>query len=230
VTEILPERDAELLAGQQQAKECVAAIATRVRACAARDLALDHLGAQIPFRAVSVQRHLWPVQNQQQLLLVRVQPGQQPIEGGKAGAAAEDAVEPRPQLAPAPLVRRAAVGLQVGVEPPDQGAQELLRSVLPVGEGIELMDQPLGMDPAQSVPVDGELAGVIGQDGGVGQEAVALILPQSAPSVAIRTGSGVTLSAVMPSRSRCPIQAPASSKFRSGCASSLAITGPARAR
>ena len=40
-----------------------------------------------------------------------------------------------------------------------------------------------------------------------GRKPCALTLPHKAPSVAIRTGSGVTLSAEMPSRSRCAIQA-----------------------
>ena len=71
-------------------------------------------------------------------------------------------------------VRRAPVGLQVGVEPPDQGAHELLGGVLPVGEGVELVHEPLGMDPAQGVSVERELAGVVGQDHRVGQQAVRL--------------------------------------------------------
>src|SRR5512134_2898276 len=157
VAEILPERDAELLTGPQQAKEGVAASAARIRACAAGDLALDHLGAQILFRAVRVQRHLWPVQHQQQLLLVRVKSLEQAVEAGKTGAPAEDPVEPCPQRHSLVPIRRAPVGLQVGIEPPDQGAQELLGGVLPLREGIELMDQPLGMDPTQSVLVDCEL-------------------------------------------------------------------------
>jgi hypothetical protein len=40
------------------------------------------------------------------------------------------------------------------------------------------MDQSLGMDPTQSVPVDRELAGIIGQDDRIGQEAVR---PDAAP-------------------------------------------------
>jgi hypothetical protein len=41
-----------------------------------------------------------------------------------------------------------AVGLEIGVEPPDQRAHALLSGVLLVGEGVELVDQALGMDPA----------------------------------------------------------------------------------
>src|SRR4051794_30660646 len=74
---------------------------------------LDHLGPQVPLGAVRVQGHFGPLQDQQQLLLVRVQPHEQSVEGGETGAAAEDALEPRPQLVPAPPLRRAFVGLQV---------------------------------------------------------------------------------------------------------------------
>ena len=49
-----------------------------------------------------------------------------------------------------------------------------LGGVLPIGEGVELVHQPLGMDPAQGVPVERELAGVVGEDHRVGQEAVRL--------------------------------------------------------
>jgi hypothetical protein len=34
-------------------------------------------------------------------------------------------------------------------------------------EGVELMDQPLGMDPAQAVATDIELTGIVADDDGV---------------------------------------------------------------
>ena len=87
----------------------------------------------------------------------------------------------------------AAVRLEIGVEPPDQGAHALPgRRGWPIGERIELVDQPLGVHPAQAVRADGELAGVVADDHRVGQQPVRLTLPHSAPSVAIRPGSGVT--------------------------------------
>jgi hypothetical protein len=103
-----------------------------------------------------------------------VQPGQQAVEGREPGPPAEDAVEPRPQRVPAPPVGLTPVGLEVGVEPPDQGAHQLLGRVLPLGEGVELVDQAFGVHPAQGVPVEGELAGVVGQDHRAGQEPVRL--------------------------------------------------------
>jgi hypothetical protein len=68
----------------------------------------------------------------------------------------------------------AAVGFEIGVEPPDQGAQALLSGVPLVGEGVELVDQALGMDPAQGVVIDRELPGVVGQHHGVGQQPMSL--------------------------------------------------------
>ena len=41
-----------------------------------------------------------------------------------------------------------------------------------VGEGVELVNQALGVDPARSVPADGELAGAVADDDAIGQEAV----------------------------------------------------------
>ena len=41
-----------------------------------------------------------------------------------------------------------------------------------IGEGVQLMHQPLRMDPAQSMPADGELPGIIIQYHGITQEAV----------------------------------------------------------
>ena len=53
------------------------------------------------------------------------------------------------------------------------------------------------------------------------------MLPQIAPSVAISTGSGLTLSRVMPSFSRCAEKACSSPKCRSGCSVRRVITGAA---
>jgi len=95
-----------------------------------------------------VQRQLRSVEHDQQLLLVGVQTREQPVEGREPGAATEDAVEPGAELAFPSPAGIALVDLEIGVEPPDQGAQALLGGVLLVGEGVELVDQTLGMDPA----------------------------------------------------------------------------------
>lgn len=84
-----------------------------------------------------------------------MQPLQQPVEGGEPGPPPKDAVEPRPQCRSPTPIRLAPIGFQIGVVPPDQSAQELLGGVLPVGEGVESVQQPLGMHPAQSVAIGG---------------------------------------------------------------------------
>src|SRR4051812_43096972 len=121
-----------------------------------------------------MQGYLGAIQDEQELSLVRVQPAQQAVERHEPGASAEDPVEPRPQLAASLPIRRPPEGFQVGVKPPDQGPHELLCRVLPVGEGVELVYQPLGMDPAGRMPVEREPAGVVGQDHRVGQQAMPL--------------------------------------------------------
>src|SRR5271165_363242 len=120
--EVVPEGDAEFLAGLAEAEEGVAAGATEVAVGAAADLALDHLAAQRGFRVVGVQRYLGMVEHLQQLGLVGIQPLERAIECGKAGGA----LEARLQLAAPAPGRRQPVGFQRGVKPPDQPAHVLL--------------------------------------------------------------------------------------------------------
>ena len=140
--------------------------------CAAADLALDDLTANVAFGAVGVQRYLRPVEHSEQLGLIGVQPLQQAIERDEASAATEDAIEPGAHLAASPSGRRRTVGFQIGVEPPNQCADPLLRGAVQIGEGVELVNQPLGMDPAQRVPPDGELTGIITEHDRVVQKAM----------------------------------------------------------
>lgn len=97
----------------------------------------------------------------QQFGLVGMQPREQTIEGDEAGAAAKDAVEAGAKPAAATWRRVGAVSFQIGVEPPDRRTDTLLRDTLVIGESVELVHQPLGMDPAQRVLADGELAGIV---------------------------------------------------------------------
>src|SRR6478609_8594682 len=91
--EVVPERDGILGAALGQPEKGIAAIASGLAASAGTDLAADHLAADVVFRAIGVRWYLRPLQHHQQLGLVGMQPRQEPIERGKAGAAAEDAVE-----------------------------------------------------------------------------------------------------------------------------------------
>src|SRR5208337_1049864 len=159
--EIVPEREAELLAGLAEAEEGVAAVAAGAGLGAAADLAFGHLAADVVLRTIGVQRDLRVVEHHQELGLVGVQPLEQAVEGGKAGGAQEDAVEARPHFAAAARRRCQAIGLEVGVVPPDQPADMLLGGALLVGERLQLVHQALGMDPAQAMLADIELPGVV---------------------------------------------------------------------
>ena len=102
--------------------------------------------------------------------------------------------------------------------------------MLPVGEGVELVHEPLGMHPAQRVPVERELAGVVGQDHRVGQEPMRL---DAAPD---RTFGG-DLDRIGRDRQRGdaePLEMPQPGRLVRevplGMLGQLAITGPASAR
>ena len=76
-----------------------------------------HLAADVILRAVGVKRDIRPFEGAEQLDLVGVEPGEQPVEGGKAGGGGEQLVKAGLKL---PLSARsgiAAICLQVGVEP-----------------------------------------------------------------------------------------------------------------
>src|SRR5712691_3800631 len=110
-----------------------------------------------------------------------MEPGEQTVEGDEAGLTHEDAVEPRPQGGLALPGRMLAIGLEIAIEPPDQCAGSALGHALLIGEGVELVNQALGMDPAQAVPADIELTGVVTDNNGVGEKTVRLdAAPQGA--------------------------------------------------
>ena len=135
-----------------------------------------------------------PIEHHQQLGLVGVQPREQAIERDEAGAAAEDAVEAGTQFAAASRGRVGAIRLEISVEPPDQRAHALLRGAVQIGEGVELVHQPLRMHPAQRMPADGELAGVVADNHRLAQQAVRLDAAPQCPFGGDQTGSGVTCS------------------------------------
>ena len=151
MAEIIPKGDAEFATGVHQSEESVATIATGVAVRATADLALDDVTANVALGTIGVQRYLWPVEHGEQLGLVGMQSLQKAIERDEAGAAAEDAIEACAHLAAPPRGWRRTIRFEIGVELPDQRADTLLRSAVQIGEGVELMDQPLGMDPAQGM-------------------------------------------------------------------------------
>ena len=75
----------------------IAAIAAEVAACSGADLAADNLTADVVLGAIGIQRRRGLVEHHQQFGLVGMQPREQAVEGGEAGATVEDAIEARPQ-------------------------------------------------------------------------------------------------------------------------------------
>ena len=96
-----------------------------------------------------MQWNLRPLQDPQQFVLVGREFCQQAIQGDEAGALVEDAIKAQPQGAAAFCGGCQAICFQIGIEAPDQSADTLLGGAVLVGEGIELVDQPFGMDPTQ---------------------------------------------------------------------------------
>ena len=161
-----------LCAGLGEAEEGVAAIASVVAAGSGTDLAAGDLAADVVLRAIGMERDVRPLQHHQQLGLVGMQSSQQSIQRDEAGAAAEDAIEPGTQRQATALAGVGPVNPEIGIEAPDQPAHALLSGTLQICESIQLVHQPFRMDPAQGVPADGELPGIVAQHHGIVQEAM----------------------------------------------------------
>src|SRR5215467_1387002 len=91
------------------------------------------------------------VEHHQQFRLIGVEPREQAVEGDEAGLEREDVVEPRPQRSLALRGGSATIRLEISIELPNQGADGGLGGSAVVGEGVEFVNQPLGMNPAQAV-------------------------------------------------------------------------------
>jgi hypothetical protein len=141
--EVIPKSNAQFKASFCQAEEAVAAITTEVTARAAADLAPGYLSANVIFRSIGVERDFGTVEHHQQLGLVFVQPFEQTVERDEAGLKRKDAVESRLQDCLASLGRAATVGFQSAVVLPDQVTDVALGRAVFVGEGVELVNEPL---------------------------------------------------------------------------------------
>ena len=146
-----PKCDFELGAGLGEAEEGVAAVPAKITARAAAELSPGDVAADVVFRSVSVQGDFGSIEHHQQFGLVGVEPREQAVEGDEAGLAREDVVEPRPQRSLALFGGGATIGLEISVELPDQLADGGLSGAVVVGEGVEFVNQSLGMNPAQAV-------------------------------------------------------------------------------
>jgi hypothetical protein len=79
-----------------------------------------------------------------------MKPREQAVEGDESGLAGEDAIELDLQIGLALRGGRATVGLEVAVELPDGGARGGLGGTILIREGVELVNQALGMALIQS--------------------------------------------------------------------------------
>jgi hypothetical protein len=150
---IIPKGNAELPACLSEPEKRVAAVATDVAVGSAADVAFGHLAADVIFRAVGVQRNFRVIEHHQQFVFVGVQPLQQTVKGDEACTPLKDAIEARSQFTASTPRRLEPVGLQVGIEPPDQPADMLLSDTLVISERLQLVHQALGVNPY----VDGPL-------------------------------------------------------------------------
>ena len=142
-------RDDQPDAREGQAGRCHRiSFAARIASCASADLALGDLATNIVFRSVGVERNFGPFEHHQQFGLVGIKPCQQAVEGDEPGLAREDAVEACPQGGFALPGGMLAIGFKIAIEPPDQSADMVLGDALLIREGIELVDETLGMHPA----------------------------------------------------------------------------------
>src|SRR5438132_271299 len=78
---------------ERRAAAFQAAVAAFIAARAAADLAFCDLAADVVFGAVGVERNLRAVEHHEQFGFIGVEPGEQPVERGEAGASLEDPVE-----------------------------------------------------------------------------------------------------------------------------------------
>jgi hypothetical protein len=86
IAEIVPERQAELLAGLHQAEHAVTRLPTVATDRAAGNLSLDDKSAQISFRGIGMERGFRPLQNPQQFGLAATQSKQKFVEVAITGA------------------------------------------------------------------------------------------------------------------------------------------------
>jgi len=164
IAEVVPERQAKLLAGLHKAQHNVARMPAVTTDCAARYLALDHKATQISFRCVCIERRFRSLQNAQQFHLAAFQPRQQFIEIAIAGADREYPVEPDPKCTCCALAGFSLVVFEKLVKEPDELAQGFDLLNLPGRRRHQLVQQAFRMDPAERMGADPELSGIVGDD------------------------------------------------------------------
>ena len=121
--------------------------------------------ADVVFACVGVEGNLGTLEPAQEFVLVGVKALVEPVEGRVSGSAFEDAVEAGSQFDRALRVGGELEHLALTIEPPDHQP----RAFDGAAGHWSLVDEALGVDPAQGVVADAELSGVVGKDDGAGE-------------------------------------------------------------
>src|SRR6202021_3000086 len=147
-------------------------VAAAIASGSSADLALCHVVADGVFRFVCMKWNFGTIEDDEQFSLVGEQALEEFVELGEAGALLEYGVEAGFQFGLGAARRGVLVGDEVAVEVPDLAAHRLLSGAIGFVEGVELVNQPLGVNPAQRVKEPVDLPGVVTEDHGHGEEAV----------------------------------------------------------
>jgi hypothetical protein len=166
------EGKAELLAGLHQAEHAVTRLPTVATDRAAGNLSLDDKSAQISFRGIGMERGFRPLQNPQQFGLAATQSKQQFVEVAITGAQRKDPIEPGLKAPGCTGIRSSPIGFQSPVKVPDKLAQGFDVFHLAGRRRHQLVQQTLGVDPAQRMGADAELSGIVGYDHRIADQTV----------------------------------------------------------
>src|SRR5436305_1071369 len=171
IGEIVPQGDPELSTGPLQAHEGIPTAPPQVTSGPATDLAFLDGIAKIPFTPIGVQHNVWPVQYQEQLRFVALDPPECLVQGLKARLDSEEGIKASLQVNFLLRRRMLFVGLQVSIQLPELTAH--LGELLPVCrvEGNKPVNESLGMNPTQAMTQDLELPGIVAYDGQLLREA-----------------------------------------------------------
>lgn len=145
VAEIMPKRQAELLAGLHQPEHAVTRQPAVATDGAPGNLSLDDKAAQISFRRIGMQRRFRSLQNAQQFCLAAPQSGKEFVEVAIPGSNGENSIEPDLKALGCPSTRTSRKIFQSLVEEPDEFAQGLDMLHLVGRCRHQLVQQPFGM-------------------------------------------------------------------------------------
>lgn len=164
IAEIVPERQAELLAGLHQAEHAVTRLPTVATDRATGNLSLDDKSAQISFRRIGMERGFRPLENPQQFCLAASQSKQQFVEVAITGAQRENPIEPGLKAPGCTRIRSSLIGFQGLVKAPDEIPQGFDMPYLAGCRRHQFVQQTFGVDPAQRMGADAELSGIVGDN------------------------------------------------------------------